>query len=98
MVVPTAPHLSSGNATKGEATLGGRMKLTIEIPDDEAIFIKAAVARMALYDDRANTHEAVTIESLARMLLQDVALAIRRPGSWEGSLMAKVLASHGYFI
>ena len=45
---------------------GGRMKLMIEIPDDEATYIKTAVARMALYDDRANTHDTVTIESLAQ--------------------------------
>jgi hypothetical protein len=89
---------ASDAPAEGQERRGGTMKFTIEIPDEEATDIQAAVARMAIYDDRANTHGILTIESLARMLLQDVALSVRRPGSWEGSHMARVLASHGYFI
>lgn len=32
------------------------------------------------------------------MLMQDVAYAVRRPGSWEGANMIQVLMSHGYSI
>ena len=37
-----------------------------------------------------------TLDQVAKMLLEDVALAVRRPGSWEGSNMWQVLNSHGY--
>jgi hypothetical protein len=32
------------------------------------------------------------------MLLQDVALMMQRPGSWEGANMAQVMSSHGYSL
>lgn len=38
----------------------------------------------------------LTVTKLTNMLLQDVAYAIRRPGSWEGANMIQVLRSHGY--
>lgn len=44
----------------------------------------------------ACSHGALDLEKLVRMLLQDVALAVHRPGSWEGANMRQVLASHGY--
>jgi hypothetical protein len=48
--------------------------------------------------DPANgtSHGALDIEELTRMLLEDVALAVLRPGSWEGHGMRQLLASHGY--
>jgi hypothetical protein len=38
----------------------------------------------------------LTVTKLANLLMQDVAYAIRRPGSWEGANMIQVLRSHGY--
>lgn len=45
-----------------------------------------------------NSHGSLDIKRLARMLLEDVALAVRRPGSWEGANMRQVLRSHGYAV
>lgn len=41
-------------------------------------------------------HGLLDLPKLAAMLLEDAALVQRRPGSWEGSNMARVLAAHGY--
>ena len=70
------------------------MKIVVEISDADAKHIKRAI-ELANSSD-ANTHGTLDFETLARMLLEDVALAVRRPGSWEGANMAQVLASHGY--
>lgn len=43
-----------------------------------------------------NLNGDLTIASLAEMLLDDVALVVRRPGCWEAAGMAGLLASHGY--
>lgn len=45
-----------------------------------------------------NTHGKLDMNMLATMLLEDVALAVRRPGSWEGANMGQVLTSHGYRV
>lgn len=72
------------------------MKITIEISDADGKDI-ARLIDLANVSD-ANTHGTLDFETLTRMLLEDVALVIRRPGSWEGSSMAQLLASHGYEI
>jgi hypothetical protein len=41
--------------------------------------------------------EQLTLESLAALLLEDVALVVRRPGCWEAANMQGVLISHGYY-
>ena len=46
--------------------------------------------------DGATTHGALTVERLLEMLAEDCGMVISRPGSWEGSGMAHLLASHGY--
>jgi hypothetical protein len=71
------------------------MKITIDIPDNSAALIKTFIDGTS---EDANTHGKLTIESLAEMLLEDVVLAVRRPGSWEGHNMIQVLTSHGYEI
>lgn len=43
-----------------------------------------------------NSHGALDLAKLVAMLLEDVALMIQRPGSWEGANMMQVMASHGY--
>ena len=45
-----------------------------------------------------SSHGALTLERLAHMLLEDAALVVTRPGSWEGANMVRVLESHGYPI
>jgi len=43
------------------------------------------------------TREPVRPIELIRILKEDVVLSVERPGSWEGSNMLEVLASHGFF-
>jgi hypothetical protein len=72
------------------------MKITIEISDADARDITRLI-ELANHSE-ANTHGRLTIETLTRMLLEDVALVMRRPDCWEASNMATVLASHGYEV
>lgn len=70
------------------------MKLTIEIHDETAIRIKDQIANMP--KNEHDTHGPLTLKRLVEMLVEDVDLSIRRPGSWEGSKMGDLLTSHGY--
>lgn len=72
------------------------MKLTIEIIDPDAELIKQLIDGVNASGSEANSHGKLTFEVLGEMLMQDVALAVRRPGSWEGSNMGTVLSAHGY--
>lgn len=69
------------------------MKINIEIDDEQARlineFIEATRSGNGLNGD-------LTIATLAEMLLDDVALVVRRPGCWEAGGMGGLLASHGY--
>ncbi|SIT04582.1 hypothetical protein LN047_20975 [Achromobacter sp. JD417] len=42
------------------------------------------------------THGLLTVAGALEMLAEDLGMVGSRPGSWEGSNMAQVLASHGY--
>ena len=70
------------------------MKITVTISDADADLIRLFLA--ATKDVTASTHGPLDMQKLAEMLLEDVALSVRRPGSWEGSNMAQVMSSHGY--
>lgn len=72
------------------------MKIVVEISDADAKDINRAI-QLANGSD-ANSHGTLGYETLTRMLLEDVAMAVRRPGSWEGANMTRVLASHGYEV
>lgn len=72
------------------------MKITVDISDDDAALIKRLIEAVNSSSNDANSHGELSFEVLARMLMQDVALAVRRPGSWEGTNMSHVLSSHGY--
>ncbi len=48
--------------------------------------------------DGFTTHGKLSPERLLAMLVEDAAMVITRPGSWEGSNMAQVLMSHGYDV
>lgn len=70
------------------------MKIRIEIDDADAALSEAVLVQAQ--DDNHNSHGPLTKKRLAEMLLEDVAVAVRRPGSREGANMLRVLESHGY--
>jgi hypothetical protein len=70
------------------------MKIEIEISDQDATMIEQFMDENQ--SGEFNSHGPLDMIVLAEMLLQDVALAVRRPGSWEGSNMIQVLICHGY--
>ena len=73
------------------------MKLTIEIRDEDAALIQEFLELTKSLDGtRCCSHGPLTMKLLASMLLEDVALAVRRPGSWEGAGMLSILRAHGY--
>ena len=72
------------------------VKITITLAPETAAYIKELVSRMNKHRDDFNTHGPMTVERLAEMLLQDAAMIIHRPGSWEASNMDNVLLAHGY--
>jgi len=70
------------------------MKITITISDANAELIGHFLE--ATQDVGFSTHGPLDMAKLTRLLLEDVALMVRRPGSWEGANMATVMTSHGY--
>jgi hypothetical protein len=70
------------------------MKITVTISDADAELIRLFIA--ATKHVTASSHGPLSMPRLTAMLLEDVALMVRRPGSWEGSNMAQVMSSHGY--
>ena len=72
------------------------MKIEIEITEQDATLIGEFLD--GNQTDEFNSHGPLDMIVLAGMLMEDVALAVRRPGSWEGSNMIQVLTSHGYKV
>lgn len=72
------------------------MKIEIEISDKNAALIEEFMDENQ--SDEFNSHGPLDMIVLAEMLLEDVALTVSRPGSWEGSNMIQVLTSHGYTV
>ena len=70
------------------------MKLTIEIADEDAKLIQELLA--GTKDGAFCSHGPLDLKKLAVMLLEDVALSVRRPSSWEGANLQQVLQAHGY--
>jgi hypothetical protein len=68
--------------------------IAITLSDDDAALIERGLP--IFNQHAATTHGPLTVESLTTMLLEDVALAVRRPTSWEGHNMLQVLTGHGY--
>ena len=71
-------------------------KFTVDVSEGDLKLIERGLDRMNRND--GNTHGPLDLQRLAGMLLEDVALAVRRPGSWEGANMGQVLSSHGYSL
>lgn len=72
------------------------MNITLTIPEADAALIRRFLD--ATRQSAASTHGTLTMDALAALLLEDVALMVRRPGSWEGANMAQVMTSHGYEV
>ena len=76
-------------------------RIEIEVSDETAAQLAELAARCTEIDkerDGGTSHGPLAIESLVAMLVEDAAMVITRPGSWEGSNMHTVLTAHGYEI
>jgi hypothetical protein len=71
------------------------MKIEIEIGDSIIEDVERFLKRQDP-ESGANTHGHLDVAGLIQMLLEDVAVAVRRPESWEGVMMRDLLTSHGY--
>lgn len=76
-------------------------RICIDVSDETA----ATLARLVqccndAHDarDGFTTHGKLTPASLLSMLVEDAAMVMTRPGSWDGANMAQVLMSHGYDV
>ena len=69
-------------------------KFTVDVSEEDLKLIERGLLRMNHSD--GNSHGPLDVQRLAAMLMQDVALAVRRPGSWEGDHMSQLLCAHGY--
>lgn len=76
-----------------ECAPGDLLLDTLSTADLDAI---AAFLACTGLDVDGNTHGTLSIGRLVQMLLEDVALMIHRPGSWEGAGMASLMSGHGY--
>ena len=70
------------------------MKIEIEITEEDAALIEQFMDNNQ--SGEFNSHGPLDMIVLAGMLMEDVALTVSRPGSWEGANMGQVLTSHGY--
>lgn len=78
-----------------ESSMGklNKVHLVVELSDEDLELV-AHIINTSNAD--GNSHGKLTLDRVAQMLMEDVALALRRPGSWEGSNMLTVLRAHGY--
>jgi hypothetical protein len=71
--------------------------MEVKVDDTVAAQVRTVLLNMSpLHRDCPGDHGDLNLETLVAMLLEDVVLARRRPGSWEGANMTRVLRSHGY--
>jgi hypothetical protein len=70
------------------------MKIEFEISTEDAALVQQFLDLYASED--IGTHGKHDTSKLASMIFEDVALAIQRSGSWEGSQMGTLLYAHGY--
>jgi hypothetical protein len=71
------------------------MKIEIDIPEENEALIEQFMDGVNQCGE-FTTHGPLDMIVLAEMLMEDVALSVSRPGSWEGANMRQVLTSHGY--
>lgn len=73
----------------------GKVKIVLKLDSQTAALIMIWLKEYGA-SEHSSHGQLKTIEDVATMLLEDVALAVSRQGSWEGSNMWTVLNSHGY--
>lgn len=76
----------------------GRLQLVVELPEADVRDLVELVDELNAARAAVSSHGELTVAKLAAMLLEDAALARRRPGSWEGANMLDLLAAHGYAL
>ncbi|WP_234729993.1 hypothetical protein [Acidocella facilis] len=73
--------------------------IQIDVSEETAQLIDELAKRCAAANRERNdatTHGPLTAETLLALLAEDAAMAISRPGSWEGADMTSLLGAHGY--
>jgi hypothetical protein len=76
-------------------------QIVVQVSDETATSLYELAARCTDENERRDgftSHGALGVSSLMAMLAEDAAMAITRPGSWEGANMAQVFSSHGYEV
>nr|WP_321266055.1 hypothetical protein [Alcaligenes faecalis] len=76
-------------------------QFTIEVDNDTASALHELVDRCTFahkHNGGYSSHGVLDVPSLLKMLADDAAMVITRPGSWEGANLAQVLSSHGYEV
>ena len=79
----------------------GPRQITIEVSAETARLLAELSNRCTEADQEQNSftsHGPLTVDGLIAMLVEDAAMVISRPGSWEGSNMERVFAGHGYQV
>lgn len=75
--------------------------ITITVSDATNDALKKLAERCGQSNDAcdgANTHGPLDVARLVTMLAEDAAMAVLRPGSWEGLGILDVLNAHGYEV
>ena len=80
----------------GDINRPEQLTITIELAAWAASRVNVFIARHQ--SQHQNTHGRLSMETLVRMLLEDVAFAVQNPSSWDGHLMALTLSNHGYMV
>lgn len=73
-----------------------KVQIELEIADEAQADVEAFMAATHTRADLFSTHGALDLATLLEMLLEDVALMVSRPGSWEAVAIGRVMAAHGY--
>jgi hypothetical protein len=76
--------------------MASTQQLTLKLGERDRATLEKLVEVLGRAPADNCSHGPLDLERLVHMLLEDVALAVHRPGSWEGANMLTVLASHGY--
>ena len=74
-------------------TKAAEIKVTVELPADTAKLVMEFVTHN---QHSHNAHGTMNVDKLVRMLLEDVAAAVKDGSTWQGAHMALVLNEHGY--
>lgn len=71
------------------------MKVHFEIDAATGVSLERFLATTRGSENNS-THGPLTVAKLAKMLIEDVALMVERPGCWEADGAFSLLAGHGY--